>query len=864
MRAPQPNTARLGTSLLIWAYTAALACATTLTWLFDGRSLHSISSPVHVLWPLLACGFALGHFANINVEFRGSSHGLDLTDVMIVPAIIVTGVLPAIAAAAIGTLIRSIYIRRPPIKAAFNVTVHAFAMSLAILTFHAVLGSATVLSPRGWLAAATAVLVAAVVTGACIHVVIGIATHRFVGDGLTQVVIMLPIVFAIDFILGLAAVEMLWASLGGGILFIGVAIAVAFAYAAHGRLQMRHRTLNQLYHFEQALAGIVESDQVIVAVLNEALVLFNAEVAQLVLPGEQSSECHTLRAGESQPIISYGPHPLVEVLEPGSNVLVAPRSSPNQSVAAALSECGFRDAITLRLPTDVAGTLEVLVVADRLGSYHATFDAADGHLAEALATPAAMALRSSDLLNQLRSEVAIKEHQANHDALTGLANRTLFAESVDAALDNRRPNTSVGVMIIDLDGFKSLNDSFGHEAGDSMLLHLSECLSRLIGERGLVARLGGDEFAVVVPHEREPEEIAALAQALDRAIGAPVTISGATVHVRASIGVAIAPVHGEDRKTLLRHADFAMYRAKQRGGGVARHNDNQNGRLDRPSMIAALREAIHTSSLTLNYQPKLRLATMEIVGVESLLRWTHPIYGAISPDQVIPVAESAGLIGPLTRWVLEAAISQCSAWHRDGLDLNVAVNLSPSQIDDPDILEQVLELLETYGLPANALTLEITESADIPGKACDDVEMLETLSRLGVRLSIDDFGVGTSSLTRVRHFPVKELKIDKSFVMSLNIEPKDLAVVASTVELAHHLGLEVVAEGVETEAIAEQLSTLGCDIVQGYLYSPPLVADALAYWVRERARSVPVVDSEIIPIRPLATVSGRRLGTGTR
>jgi EAL domain-containing protein (putative c-di-GMP-specific phosphodiesterase class I) len=214
--------------------------------------------------------------------------------------------------------------------------------------------------------------------------------------------------------------------------------------------------------------------------------------------------------------------------------------------------------------------------------------------------------------------------------------------------------------------------------------------------------------------------------------------------------------------------------------------------------------------------------------------------------------------------VLEAAISQCSAWHRDGLDLNVAVNLSPSQIDDPDILEQVLELLETYGLPANALTLEITESADIPGKACDDVEMLETLSRLGVRLSIDDFGVGTSSLTRVRHFPVKELKIDKSFVMSLNIEPKDLAVVASTVELAHHLGLEVVAEGVETEAIAEQLSTLGCDIVQGYLYSPPLVADALAYWVRERARSVPVLDSEIIPIRPLATVSGRRLGTGTR
>src|SRR5487761_2237744 len=818
-----------GRPVLVWAFTGALACAAAVSWIGDARGLQPILVPVHLAWPLLALGFTLGHFASVNIEFRGNAHQLDLTDLVVLPAIIFAGPTSVIVATAVGTAVWSLFDRQSPIKFAFNIALHAAAAALAVDSFYLAIGSASALSARGWVASCVAVLVAVVNTELCVHLELALSTGRVLIDGLTQVVITLPLVFAIDLILGLAAIHMLWAGLGGGILFLAIAVAVAVAYAAHGRLQLRHRTLTQLYHFEQALAGIVESDLVIAAVLNEALILFNAEVAQLVV-----------------------------LLDGESNVLLVPRGTEDARLSAALDSCGFRDALTLRLPTDVAGTLEVLVVADRLGGENSTFGVNDGHLAEALATPAAMALRSSDLLNQLRTEVATKEHQATHDALTGLANRTLFTVSVDWALERRGSTGAVGVMIIDLDGFKTLNDSFGHEAGDSMLQHVAASVSELVGESGTVGRLGGDEFAVVVSREAGLDEIVSLARAIDVAIGLPAMIAGASVHVRASIGVAVAPEHGEDRTTLLRQADFAMYRAKQRGGGVAHHNDYQDGKLDRPSMILALRDAIETSSLTLNYQPKLRLSNAQVVGVEALLRWKHPIYGVISPEEFIPGAEGAGLIAPLTRWVLDHAMAQCDAWHREGLDLNVAVNLSPSQINDGEIIKQVMELLDAYDLPPHALSLEITESADILGKASEDVAMLEALSKLGVRLSIDDFGVGTSSLTRIRNFPVQELKIDKSFILNLTSDPRDYAVVASTVELAHDLGLEVVAEGVETPLIADALHSLNCDIVQGYLYSMPMAAQDLANWVHARGPVIPQRSSTIIPFPSPAAAAERR------
>jgi diguanylate cyclase (GGDEF)-like protein len=401
--------------------------------------------------------------------------------------------------------------------------------------------------------------------------------------------------------------------------------------------------------------------------------------------------------------------------------------------------------------------------------------------------------------------------------------------------------------LIDLDGFKTLNDTFGHETGDSFLQHLATCLRAVIGERGSVARLGGDEFAVLIPAAEDLTEVAGIAQAVDLAVRAPVTVAGITVDVRGSIGVAASPLHGEDRTTLLRHADFAMYRAKERGGGVAVHNDQQGGRVDRPSLIAALREAIQNSGLNLQYQPKVLLGTEEVVGVEALLRWTHPIYGSISPDQVIPVAETSGLIGPLTRWVLATALAQCGAWHREGIDLNVAVNLSPTQIDDVDVVTQVRSLLALHELPPEALTLEITESAGLNGQIAENISVLEELAALGVRLSIDDFGTGTSSLARMRRFPVSEVKIDKSFITNLNADPKDVVVVSSTVSLAHQLGLDVVAEGVETLMTSEQLRSLGCDIAQGYLFSPPLHPEDLIHWIRTHSRIASSAESPIIP-----------------
>ncbi|MCU1494315.1 MAG: signal transduction protein containing a rane domain an and a domain [Acidimicrobiaceae bacterium] len=841
------------TTARIWGFTAALIGGTALCWMLRVHNLGLVPAPLRLAWPLLALGFTLGHFANIQVGFHKQSHAIDLTDVILIPAIVFADARAVIATAAIGTVVRSLSGKRPLIKAALNVSLHAFAVTVALLCYHAVVGDASVLSVRGWLGAIAAVVTAEVLTHVGIHIAIALSGQAS-RSALGQIAVSLTSMIIADTILGLAAVQLLWAGAGGGVLFIVIATAVGAAYVTHGRLRIRHTTLTQLYSFEQALAGIVETDQVIAAVLNETLTLFNAEVAQLVLPGGAESLCHTLRLGESQPVTTRGPHPVAELLEGEEGVLVAPRRTQDPRLAEALDGTGFRDAMALRLPTDVAATVEVLVVADRLNGDDVTFGPGDAALIETLATPTAMALRSSDLLNQLRAQVAIKEHQASHDALTGLANRTLFSTELDRALAERGAAGLVGIMLIDLDGFKNLNDTLGHEAGDEFLRTVAHHLDDVMGERGTIGRLGGDEFAVVVPDAQDRMEIAAIADDLDNAVRTPVVIADVTIDLRASIGVTIAPLYGEDRFTLLRQADLAMYRAKQHGGGVAIHNDSRDDYIDRPSLVAALREAIHTSGIRLHYQPKVSFATGEIIGVEALLRWTHPRYGAIAPDQFIPVAELSGLIRPLTRWVLATALAQCSAWHYAGVDVNMAVNLSPTQINDPAVATQIRELLDTYHLPPGALTLEITESAALTDQGADHHLVLDSLARLGVRLSIDDFGVGTSSLARVKNLPVSEVKIDKSFITNLASDPTDDVIVASTISLIHQLDLVVVAEGVESQATYDQLCALGCDIAQGFLVSAPLDPEDLTTWYHARAQPELRSPATIIPMLQSLTI----------
>ncbi len=821
----------------LWGLSGALALVAWVCWELALVHYRQLPTPLRLPWPVLVATFALGHAAEVRFQYHRHYHSLDLTDASLLAAIVFLAPGYTLLSVALGTILWSLIDRRSALKVAINPVVHALSATVAILVYHAALAGASPMSAQGAAAAVAALLASELTGNAAVRAAIALSGGPFSPMVLAvNAVALLPTV-VVDAVVGLTSVHLLWGGLGGGLLFLAGAGITGYTYSAYGRVKTRYTTLDELYQFERGLAGVIEPERVITTVLEKALGLLNAEVVQLVEPGPITTITHTLRAEQTRTTVEARAHPLAKLVLGEDAFVLARRQTHDRRLRSALAGLGFRDAIAYRLPSDADDEVKVLVVADRRGGDNVTFHRDDLELVEAIATPTAMALRSSGLLEQLRAEIATKEYQASHDALTGLANRRLFTAEVDRALDQRGEQALVGLMIIDLDGFKTLNDSLGHEAGDLFLQHLGQSLKSVVEGRGVVGRLGGDEFAAVVTRAEDPAEIVSIANNLSLAAQTPVAIADTSVSLGASIGVSIAPTHSDDRFTLMRQADLAMYRAKQLGGGVAVHDDASSGQIDRPSLVAAIREAIRATSLDLHYQPKVRFDTGEVVGVEALLRWTHPRYGAIDPEQFIPVAESSGLIRPLTRWVLDAVMTQCAAWRREGLELNTAVNLSPVQLDDPTIVTDVRQLLEAHDLPPSLLTLEITESRALTGPLGDQ-HVLEPLAELGVRLSIDDFGVGTSSLARVKHLPVREVKIDKSFIVGLAAGGTDDAIVSSVIALVHRLGLEVVAEGVESQATYRRLASLGCDIAQGFLISAPLHPAELALWALSRRQQV--------------------------
>ena len=428
-----------------------------------------------------------------------------------------------------------------------------------------------------------------------------------------------------------------------------------------------------------------------------------------------------------------------------------------------------------------------------------------------------------------------KEHQSLHDALTGLPNRTLFRDRIEQAITaGRRADVASAVMLIDLDHFKEINDTLGHHAGDRLLEEVARRLEDLIGERDTVARLGGDEFGVLLPALRRPGDANVVARQLLSGLREPFSIEGLTLEVDASIGMACHPAHGTGVETLIQRADIAMYSAKESGGGHAMFEP----RLDRfsprrLSLAGGLRQAIQNGEIVLFFQPKAELSTGRVTGVEALARWEHPRLGLVGPTEFVPIAEQTGLITPLTSYVLDAALRQVREWKDLGQELSVAVNLSARSFLDAQLAIEIPRLLEKWDVEAGLLELEITESMLMtdPGRA---QVTLERLSRIGLTLSVDDFGTGYSSLANLKRLPVDVIKIDKSFVMDMAIDASDAAIVRSTIDLAHNLGLRVVAEGVESHQAWTQLTELGCDLAQGFYVSRPLPASDLGRLLRDR------------------------------
>ncbi len=433
---------------------------------------------------------------------------------------------------------------------------------------------------------------------------------------------------------------------------------------------------------------------------------------------------------------------------------------------------------------------------------------------------------------QLRQEQL--RHQALHDALTGLPNRTLLIDRLDHALElAKRMGEPLALLLLDLDRFKDINDALGHHVGDMVLTDLARRLVLPIRESDTIARLGGDEFAVLLPVVSDLDRARSVSERILKSLDRPFEVEGVTLEVSVSIGIAMYPEHAEDTSRLLQCADVAMYDAKRGHKRVSLYDPaTDHNTVQHLTLPGELRQAIESDELSFHYQPKIDLRSRRACSVEALVRWHHPEHGVIPPTEFIGQAERTGLIKPLTLWGFNTALAQLGEWLGAGFDIGVAVNLSARILQEEGLPDLLTELLGKWKVEPSLLTLEITESAIMidPERA---MEVGGRLAATGVRLSIDDFGTGYSSLAYLKRLPVHELKIDRSFVMQMTENENDAAIVRSTIDLAHNLGLTVVAEGVETERHVELLTRLDCDIAQGYFICHPLPVPELTRWMRE-------------------------------
>jgi diguanylate cyclase (GGDEF)-like protein len=553
----------------------------------------------------------------------------------------------------------------------------------------------------------------------------------------------------------------------------------------------------------------LDEAEVVDAALRRALTLFSPQAVDLVLTGGHSVSHPEGGAGPDN-----GPEPPAAVVE-----------APLGGVAGPVGRLrlGFGGPVTLT-------------------EHESQVLAAFAHMVSS-------AVANARLYAHAQRSAAHSAHAAGHDSLTGLPNRRLLLDRCAEAIEESRQSGSVtGLLLVDLDRFKEVNDALGHPAGDRLLCAVADRLLLNLRRTDLVARLGGDEFAILVTGMSSPAGVETLASQVVALLGEPVAFDGLVLAVAGSVGVACYPPDGATVEELLQRADVAMYQAKIERGAARRYRAELDASsIDHLALVAELRQALTDGHVSVHYQPEIDLRTRQPVRLEALARWTHPVRDLLLPSQFVPAVEHSGLVREFTLHVLRRAIGDCAGWRREHPDLGVAVNLSARNLTDRSLPASVRQLLEEFGLPPRVLTLEITETAVMS----DPVVAAEVLARLrdvGVRLSIDDFGTGYSSLVLLQRVVVDELKVDREFVRTLSAHGS--AIVRATVDMAHGLGLGVVAEGVENVEQLQTLAGMRCDLAQGYHIAPPMPAELTGSWLRSRrpADVEPEAVGEVVPI----------------
>jgi diguanylate cyclase (GGDEF)-like protein len=831
---------RIGVSARVLALSAFLAGSAAVLYVGFIRHFDSLQTSISLPWLVLAVAYAVSELTVVHVEFRRDAHSLSLNEIPLVLALVFASPGHLLLANLVGaSAVLVLHRRQALLKLAFNLAHFALEDCVAVLVFHGlVAGHVVSLGPTLWTAAIAASVAAASVSVASVTVVIWVHQNRVDVSQLSAVLGLALVGAVFNACVGLDAVTVLWVDLRGAALLGVIGVILGVAYREYAGLRQRHAGLELLYEFTEAVQGSGEAENIVADVLTQAREMLRAEIAELALvspAGAHHVDWLTLTDKSDVPVRSREPtlHPsLAVLLEPGRPV-VGPKTGRDLDIRAHLAQRGQRDCIVAPLLADGA-LIGVLSVANRLGDV-STFDAQDGRLFETIAAHTSVTLQNATLVDRLR-------HDALHDNLTGLPNRVFFQQRLTGLLDRQRPtDPPVAVMLIDLDRFKEINDTLGHATGDLLLQEVAERLRSGVAAGVTVARLGGDEFALLDPTLRTPEDAVAMAARLRDELHRPFAYQDLRLEVSATIGISVAPRDGRDPSTLLRRADVAMYAAKNTAVGVAAYSEQLDDHSPRKlALVSDLRSAIETGALEVHYQPKVEITTGRVVGVEALVRWSHPAAGLVPPDEFVPMAEHTGLIGPMTHFVLRSALAQCRHWTRAGYHLPVAVNLSARSLLDPHLVDDISRALAEADVKASNLVLEITETS-VMSDAEYALGVLNRLADMGLTLAIDDFGTGYSSLSYLKRLPVAAVKIDKSFVLNMEHDDNDAVIVRSIIDLARNLRLEVIAEGVETAETWNALRAMGCDTAQGYFTSRPLSAGALAAWLETVSPRLAVV-----------------------
>ena len=857
----------------VWLLTAFLFAAGFLLYFWWVRPLAPTNSPFLIPWWGIGIAFAATDVFVVHLHARRDAVSFSLSEIPLVVGLFLANPVSLIIGRIVGGMAAlTIHRRQSGLKLAFNLGQFLlFEGVLPILLFRAVLGTHNPTSLWGSGAAFCAVLSTNLLSGLAISLA-GLINRSMPLDMLALRALGGGLVAALGNIsLAIVAVLMFWHDASSSWLLIVVAAVLYVAYRGYVSLRQTYARLETLYDFTRAVNWSLKKTPALETILDETRELMQAEIAEATVipssPGDLPS-ITTLGPGERLEtsyvaLTTAIEGALSEVVRTGKGLLV-PRPIRDDALRNEMERRGLKDAVVAPLRSE-DGIIGTIMVANRMGDV-GTFEAEDLRMLETVTNHASVTLENRRLVDQLREEAAEKEHQAAHDSLTGLPNRTLFNQRVEQAIAAARDTkASVAVMVLDLDDFKEVNDTLGHHHGDLLLKEIADRLCDVLRPSDTVARLGGDEFAVLIPFLENPKAVGNVARRISHAFERNFELGEVTLEVRSSIGIALYPQHGEDGKTLLQRADIAMYSSKEQRRGFEIYDANKdqcNPR--RLALMPELRKAIQRSELEVYYQPQANIGDRGFVGVEALLRWQHPEHGFVPPDEFVPMAEHTGLIRPLTLFVLRRAMEQCLVWRQAGVDLTLAVNLSVRNLLDMAFPLDVARLLKDTGYDAQYLTLEITESCIMadPGRMLTELKRLDAL---GVKLSIDDFGTGYSSLSYLSRLPVKEVKIDRSFVMHMIDDDNDGVIVQSIIDLGRNLNLQVVAEGIEDSDTWQRLADMGCDIAQGYYLGRPQPASQLERWFAENGvfldplapRAVAMADhvpggrpENIIPLHP--------------